>query len=339
LTRVRLRLLLLVCAAALVAACTETGDHRVDRDTDGTAGTGGSGPAGGPSPARSLDPPPVPPRGAYLGVWINPSGVTADRGSTATATRQVDRMRATVGGLGLLHVYRSWDAPVPDGALVDIVEAGAVPLLDWGCGSDHAIAEGREDEHIRSYALALRRFGRPVFLRYSWEMNLRSRERARCEGQGGPHGFVAAWRRIRQIFAEVGATNVAFVWCPAVERPGQWRAYYPGADAVDWIAVDGYARDPDPAAATDAFAGIFSGFYDQFLAEGKPMMIAETGALGAGQAAYLSSLATLLPSTFPQIKALAYFDAEGPRGDWSLDGDGLRAFADLAADPYFSFRA
>jgi hypothetical protein len=336
LTRVRLRLLLLVCAAALVAACTETGDHRADRGTDAT---GGTGPAGGPSPARSLDPPPVPPRGAYLGAWINPSWVNVDRGSAPPATRQVDRMRATVGGLGMLHVYTAWGAPLPEEVLLDIVEAGAIPLLGWGCGSDHAVAEGREDEHIRSYARALRRFGRPVFLRYSWEMNLRSSERERCEGQGGPEGFVAAWRRIRQIFAEVEATNVAFVWCPAVERPAQWRAYYPGADAVDWIAVDGYARDPDPAAAADAFAGIFSDFYDQFLAEGKPMMIAETGARRDGQAAYLSGLASLLPSTFPQVKALAYFDAEGPRGDWSLTGEGLRAFADLAADPYFSFRA
>ena len=248
-------------------------------------------------------------------------------------------MQATVGSLGMLHLYKRWDGPVPVPELQSIADTGAVSVVSWGCGSDQAIIDGLEDDHIRSYAETLRAFGRPVFLRYAWEMNLEGPQRASCASGEGPAGFVAAWRRIRELFRAMGADNVAFVWCPGSSRPDNWRAYFPGADVVDWIGIDGYVRDPDPAAATTAFPLLFGPFYAEFVGEGKPFMVGETGALPGAQAEYLSSLAALLPSAYPQVKALAYFDAPGPRGEWSLDESGQRAFNSLAADPYFSFRA
>jgi beta-mannanase len=147
---------------------------------------------------------------------------------------------------------------------------------------------------------------------------------------------VAAWRRVVGIFRDVGARNVAFVWCPSTDA-GNWRAYYPGADLVDWIGVDGYVRSADPAAATSAFDRVFGTFYDEYAGEGRPIMVAETGALPGAQGPYLSSLTTVIPQRFPLVRALAYFDAPGPRGAWSLDGDGRRAFAALAQSAQFSF--
>jgi hypothetical protein len=64
------------------------------------------------------------------------------------------------------------------------------------------------------------------------------------------------------------------------------------------------------------------------------MMVAETGAAGPAQPAYLGSIATDLP-TLPQFKAVLYFDAPGPAGAWQLTPAGLAAFGALARNPYF----
>jgi beta-mannanase len=109
--------------------------------------------------------------------------------------------------------------------------------------------------------------------------------------------------------------------------------YFPGPSYVDWIAADGYDRK---RAGEQAFAAVFGPWYSAYSGYGKPMMIAETGALANNQAGYLRGIQTLLPSQFQSIKAVVYFDAKGPAADWQLVGSGLQAFQQLAADPYFA---
>jgi beta-mannanase len=60
-----------------------------------------------------------------------------------------------------------------------------------------------------------------------------------------PADFVAAWRRVVDIFREVGAANVSFAWIPVVypDHPVTWvdsdiAAYYPGDSYVDWVGAD-----------------------------------------------------------------------------------------------------
>ena len=52
-----------------------------------------------------------------------------------------------------------------------------------------------------------------------------------------PASFIAAWRRVYRIFAQVGATNVRWVWCPTGWGFGKGLAerFYPGSAYVDWI--------------------------------------------------------------------------------------------------------
>ncbi len=61
--------------------------------------------------------------------------------------------------------------------------------------------------------------------------------------------------------------------------------------------------------------------------------------MAADQAAYVQGLAAQLPAQYRDIKALVYFDAAGPAGSWALTTEGMRAFAELLKDPYFSYRA
>ena len=280
----------------------------------------------------------MPAHGAYLGAWINPAHEqNHSKSPGAVALVELNQLppvqRALGRPLGILHAYAPWAAVAPVAALARISATGAVPMLDWSCGPDSAITSGSSDAAIRAYAEDLKTYGGPVLLRYGWEMNLGEGTNAHCGG-GDPASFVSAWRHVYGLFHQVGAANVAFVWCPGTVRNDNYQAYYPGADYVDWIGIDGYDRTHTGAAA---FASVFGGFYREFAGQDKPMVVAETGAQAVDQAAYLQSLATVMPTQFPQFKALVYFDGIGPHGNWDLQGSGLDAFVTLGHDPYFAF--
>jgi hypothetical protein len=257
---------------------------------------------------------------------LNPSA--AGSGSSfADEQEDLPVVRAAIGRpLGLLHLYVGWDAPVPMADLRAIAADGSVPLLDWGCAPDGPeVAGGVDDTRIGAFASALRDYGGPVLLRWCWEMNL-----VRSHPQvGGPSGFIGAWDHIRSIFTSTGATNVSFVWCPALTGVDP-APYFPGTSEVDWIGVDGYDRD-----GLQTFASLFTDFYQQWHGLGKPMMVAETGSTGPAQAGFIDSIGTDTP-TLPGIKAVVYFDATGPLASWQFTPSGLQAFARLARDPYFA---
>ncbi|HVW32913.1 MAG TPA: glycosyl hydrolase, partial [Acidimicrobiia bacterium] len=124
------------------------------------------------------------------------------------------------------------------------IEMGRIPLVGWGCGSSTAIKSGSLDATIRKTAEAMKAFGQQFFMRYCWEMDGDKRHGA----VGSPQDFVAAWIHIHQIFDEVGADNVIWVWCGNANtfknknqytKAYAWE-YYPGDEWVDWVSADGY---------------------------------------------------------------------------------------------------
>jgi hypothetical protein len=278
------------------------------------------------APGTPGPPPAVPAHGAYLGAWIHPVPAGGRGSSFAVERRSLPAVRAAVGRpLGILAVYAPWREPAPVADLATITGQGSIPLLSWGCAPNGPeVAGGADDRQITAYARALKAFAKPVLLRWCWEMNL---VRGHPE-VGGPSGFVSAWDHIRNLFRQAGATNVSFVWCPAL-RGVDPTPYFPGAADVDWIGVDGYDQS-----GTSTFSDLFSGFYRQWVGQGRPMMVAETGAVSAGQTAYLGSIADALPG-LPAFKGLVYFDATGPSASWQLTASGLAGLRSLARNPYF----
>jgi hypothetical protein len=299
----------------MVPASTSSSIPTTTASTVGSASSAGS-------------PPAVPATGAYLGAWVHPVD-TSGGSSFGIEDSALPSFQTSLGRpLGIVHVYAGWQQPAPVADLQTVAAAGSIPLLDWACGpSVGQVAAGDFDSQIEAYALALKSFGGPVFLRWCWEMNLV----ASHPGIDSPAQFVAAWTHVWTIFHQVGVTNVAFVWCPALSGADP-APYYPGAQYVDWIGVDGYDRS-----GTATFASLFGAYVSQWQGQGKPLMVAETGASGSSQAAFVQSIGTDMPG-LPSVKAVVYFDAVGPEADWRLVGTGLGAFGALARDPYFSPR-
>ncbi len=314
-----------VVTGVLVAACGSSPQAAPPSTSSPSGSTVPAPPTSAVTPAG--DPPAVPSGHAYLGAWVHP--VAPGSGGSAFAVEQDDlpSLEAATGRpLAILHIYAPWSQPAPVADLTAVVAGGSIPLLDWGCGpSGPAVASGADDQQITAYAQALKAWGKPVFLRWCWEMNLV----AAHSQLGGPAVFVAAWTHIWNLFQQEGATNVSFVWCPALSGVDP-APYYPGDRYVNWIGIDGYDRS-----GSSTFTSLFSGFYQQWAGHGLPMMVAETGSTGSNQAAYIASIGTGMPA-LPGFKAIVYFDATGPAADWQLVGAGLTAFGQLAQDPYFN---
>jgi hypothetical protein len=177
------------------------------------------------------------------------------------------------------------------------------------------------DMFITEWATAAKNWGYPFFLRFAWEMNGSWYSWSEKANGNQPGDYVNAWRHVHDIFTQVGATNVTWVWCPNVDFSGSiaLEGLYPGNTYVDWTCMDGYNFGTDPAKPDSwkTFSQVFTPTYNhiQTIAPNKPMMIAETSSseIGGSKASWITDgIGTQLPNNFPNIHALVWFNWNFP---------------------------
>jgi len=232
--------------------------------------------------------------------------------------------------------FHTWEDEFPSPFDRHVVDSGATLLLSWAGTDTRAIASGQDDAMIEQRARALKELGRPVLLRWRWEMD---RPNLASEVHG-PQEYVAAWKHLRDIFARVGTDNVGWVWCPLAEgfSNGTAGAYYPGDAQVDWICADVYAQDP-----AVPFTQVAAGFLTWARQHPRPIVFAEVGSQRAGEgerARWLREAVAAMKAD-SQVKSFVYFDdnvnRDGRVRHWSLRGwpDDLKVMQDVAADSHF----
>lgn len=240
--------------------------------------------------------------------------------------------------------YRNWVSKVPSSQANDDLRNGRIYFGSWDCGiSDFAVAAGQDDALITTTALAIKKYGHTVFLRYMWDPNTTpaSMQRQECydvstdneDGTFSPVQYVKAYRHIHQIFVNNGVNNVDWVWSFNPAGSNDPVPYYPGDDVVDWIGIDAYAT----AATFTSFSQLLSAPYALFSGHNKPMIVSEAGASPALQVTFLTGAPQTLHSQFPQIQGFVYFDGTTPNGvNWSLGASGGAQFTKFANDPYMT---
>jgi hypothetical protein len=217
---------------------------------------------------------------------------------------------------------------------------GATPIVTWMSDNPNtptatpftlqAIASGRYDGFIQSWALGVRSFGSTVILRFDPEMN--GYWMAWSQGRAGQTAadYVNAWRHVHGVFAAAGATNVQWMWSPNVEYNGEapLPAFYPGDAYVDWAALDGYNWGDTYGHAWQSFSQVF----DASIAAvqhttAKPLMLAEVGCApdGGDKAAWIADMFTQLAGR-PYIKAFLWFDLD-KENDWRIRSSAASADA------------
>ncbi|GIF15528.1 glycoside hydrolase family 26 protein [Actinoplanes teichomyceticus] len=286
----------------------------------------------GPAPAVTAGggPAPFTPGRVMLGGYVDLRGMTAAE-SLRLRRRQLGR------DLRIVHRYYSWTDRLP--ATLAYLPAGSTLMLSWRGPTLREITGGGADRLITAAARRLAAGRRPILLRWGWDMN---RDFFRWGGAANgrsPEGYVTAWRRLRRLFREAGADNVAWVWSPNADtQPDEdWNridGYYPGDEHVDWVGVSGYARQETPAQ-------MFDEVYQRYSAR-KPIMIAEVAVAdrgGASKPDWITDFAAWVRLR-PAVGAAVWFDTDthpGSAENWRIDSDpnSLAAYRALATEPVF----
>jgi Glycosyl hydrolase catalytic core len=283
-------------------------------------------------PARG---PALPAAGAWVGAWVKP-----DVPTQAGRVSAVGAFETAVGRpLDVVQVYHSTE-DFPAAADLRFLQEGKTLLISWSGDDSRVITSGRDDAVIRERAEAVKALGVPILLRWRWEMNRPNLQAS----VWSPADYVAAWKHVRAIFTEVGATNAGWVWCPIATDfdATDAAAYYPGDDEVEWLCADVY---PGPTYAS--FSDVSSEFMAWASKHDKPIIIAEYGAQDQGdqdQRARWLTAAGAYAQAHPQIKAMVYFESRltqnGADRDFSIAGTAapLAAFRAMALAPYFNQR-
>lgn len=319
----------------------------------------------------------------YWGALIH--GTTYNLGSAPDDMRSVDAFEEHARKkVSIIHFGRSWYShgePLnfPTTAFDNIRNHGSIPLFSWSSRDylnndpdfrSRVVTSGTYDSYIRQFALDAKAWGHPFFLRFDWEMN--GWWYPWAEGQLGtgtaifngnrPGDYVAMWRHVHDIFTQVGATNVTWVWCinqmsnTSVGQHPPLAQIYPGDDYVDWVGMDNYNRYADwesfhtmnTGSGTHWLLNTYQALLD--IAPAKPIMLAEFGSKedpdnGQRKADWLTDALTVqLPANFPQIKAIVYFnwntttDPANPDSSIVIESSlaAQTAFANGLASPYYA---
>jgi mannan endo-1,4-beta-mannosidase len=212
--------------------------------------------------------------------------------------------------------FSSWGEPFHTAFARTALEHRALPLVQIQPDdmSLAAIAAGRFDGYLRSYAQQVRAFRDPVIIGFAHEMN--GFWYSWGFGHASPRAWVAAWRHVVTVFRQQGADNVTWLWTvnimapPGIPSPRSW---WPGPAYVTWVGIDGYYL-----LARDSFEGVFGPtIADVRRFTGKPILIAETG-IGTGHVpSAVPSLVTGIRQN--HLLGLVWFDAPGQL-NWRLEG-------------------
>jgi mannan endo-1,4-beta-mannosidase len=323
---------LLVCLFGSMVGCTS---ERVNNRPTAPANTAGS--AAEPSETPSETPfvpfdvrPFLTPTRKYFGAALD--GAPASLHPVKDFTAKVGKRP------NMLLYYTAWGDEFDPKAVKNARAMGALPVMEWEPFelSIADIADGVSDDYIREFATEVQTLNLPMAISLAHEMN----------GYWYPWGtrktspadFVRAWRHVHNIFLDVGATNVIWIWSPNVINPMPrvlLKPFYPGNSYVDWIGVVGYYEVGGPS----TFATIFGPTKTTIRKfTRKPILIFETGAEDSRRKP--KDIADLFRGVArsPDVIGFNWFNYD-KRADWRIESDpsALAQFRKYAKNDRFGF--
>lgn len=278
---------------------------------------------------------------------------------------QIDTFTATVGvSPAVVMWYQDWEHSGFDTAGMNNVSArGLMPMITWqpfdytlGVSQPNyslaRIIDGTHDAYITQWAQVAAAYSKPFYLRFAHEMN----------GNWYPWGYgvngntsgqyIAAWRHVYTLFQQAGAVNIRWIWSPNVAGNGKkngtatsaFSSLYPGDAYVHWVAMDGFNWGTSQSwSSWQSLSTIFGATYGPLARmTKKPMMIAETASaeVGGNKASWITTgLSSTIPSSFPRIQAVIWFD-ENKETDWRVNSTttALAAYSSVAKSATYQGR-
>lgn len=255
--------------------------------------------------------------------------------------------------LPIIQLYTAWGSKkeqvFPLLRAQAIYDLGSIPMITWepwlndfdvqkypvnaaadnvNRGGMKAIARGKYDEYIDTWAADAKDFHAPFFLRFGHEMNDPYRYPWGPQ-YNKPEDYIAAWKHIVDRFRKIGADNAIWIWSP---HPAYktYEQYYPGNNYVDWIAVGALNYGTvETWSKWWSFDETFKEFYTKISTYDKPMMISEFGSLevGGDRVKWYKDALDSLPYKYKAVKAVVFYNNSNDNTtsyktfDWSITKD------------------
>ncbi|WP_328780948.1 glycosyl hydrolase [Streptomyces canus] len=264
-------------------------------------------------------------------------GVALD--GAPSSLKPVDAFAKTVGKKpNMVGSYSSWGDGFNAEGAQNVFGDGGLMYVSWEPfkpGLDK-IADGSQDAYIKRYADSVRKTDVPVAISFGHEMNGHWYPWGTKDAT--PETFVKAWRHIHDVFQEVGATNVIWVWSPNVINPVRsvkLKPYWPGDAYVDWVGVVGYWTQTG-AHTFDTLYGPTRSQIDGFT--DKPVLISETSSEPGERRR--ADVRGLLAGVKEDKDVIGFLWFNIPkRADWRIQSSplALAEFKRLIADDDFGF--
>lgn len=247
---------------------------------------------------------PATPGKVMWGSWLALSGKSLKQ-SLAYRKDQLGRDHRIV------HRFYPWSGYIPSS---EPIGKDQILMASWHGAKYSGILNGSADGNIRSVAKKLKGMKRPILLRYGWEMNGNWFEWGGPKNGNNPAGFVQCWKRIHDIFDEVGATNIAWVWSPNWNSGpnvswNKMQKYYPGDDYVDWVGVSGYNLYKE--SPSTLFSPVTKAYGSK-----KPIIFTETAAIDFGsgsKAAWIKKMHSWVEAN-KAVGGVVWFDTDTQPG-------------------------
>jgi hypothetical protein len=242
----------------------------------------------------------------------------------------------------IIGKFQSWEpsseADVDRVFLNEVRKIRAIPLITWEPWNSmneetsnqayqpayqlKKITDGDYDDYIRRYAIALKKFEYPVFLRFAHEMNGNWYPWGGSVNNNSPEDYIYAWQHLHSIFTQENATNVIWLWTPnepffddSGHDTSQFSSYYPGDEFVDWVGFSAYNwGDYQQFSVDRSFLELISPSYEILQTYNKPIMLAETNSVGVGveKETWIEDMRQTLKN-FPLIQGIVWYESiKGP---------------------------
>lgn len=210
-----------------------------------------------------------------------------------------------------------------------VYDNGSILMITWEPWEYNtaAIKNGNADAYITQMAQDMKAYGKEIWLRplheangnwYPWAIGYPGNVNTNDT-------YIAAFRRIVDIFRQNGATNVKWIYtvnCDNVGDNTSYLGYYPGDNYVDFTSIDGYnwGTTQDWGSKWQTFDEIFSRAYNALSSINKPMFIAEFASAeqGGDKSRWITDTYNSIKNSYTKIFAAVWFH-ENKETDWRIN--------------------
>lgn len=235
--------------------------------------------------------------------------------------------------LDIVHMFMDWstnfDSDFVRRRTNAVYANNAILLLTWESWEYNTvqIMNGNADSYIKKMAQDMKSYGKEIWLRplheangdwYPWAIGYES-------GINTNSTYIAAFRRIVDIFRSEGANNVKWIFnvnCNNVGPNTSFTGIYPGDNYVDYNSIDGYnwGTTQSWGSTWQSFDEIFLAAYNSLKNYNKPIFIAEwaSAEIGGNKAQWITDSFNRINSSYDKIFAQVWF-SHNKETDWRIN--------------------